>query len=1387
MRNSILCASLNSYLYGYLKNVKDIGIPKYNQYAGNKITTINTIVKEYVNRHPEYACLMECKYPKVRDPNGVLKGGAGTIEKLNKIYNAVKSVEPAKVQVERNETEQLNQLLDKIEEKLQSVHVNPDGTKQSSLLPSNAIVDAGLVQSTIDIIKAGLVNLDTIDVTKDLGKIPTKLLSSVNYTEIKIQDIVEKFESKLNKIINDTSKDDTKMQTDLEQLKSEIAKETVSVVAKNEELIKAITSLNETIQEIVNSLEYQFNQDEIKIVPEFDDFLNEMNGISEISGLITNVRKMKSDGNSLSACIEFFNSEILPFIQIVRNKTKYKEFNKYYDGINNMRINNMFFAREGVINTSMLRDLITQDGDIKMIEKDFNKSILEFPQSLIKDTDGSSLDAAQTKEPEKSPSVAALISKIQKPKVGGANGEKNIRDMLDKNSELLSNLFKYNQSIKKYNDMVEKHRTLLIHYLMHNIFLVMIATNQLLVSGYVVHEYIQRGTISLYNRILKNMAEDMKTEPEKPQNKYLLRYHKFTIMKLSSFAEKIMNHLNTIKSNKMRECKYKTCDASGPDFDKCGIIRKICLKDDVIDINECTGITRELFLLLNHFKGIMMQYNAISGNKITVYARINDLGQQMPPSSPESCRELMYLSMFDKNAQVGQCGVQKDTLGGPIDVQNLEIHPEVCESLETIGINPKQFTELDKNIKFTEVFDPTQFPTSSEISKYMTIDTLLSQGNGIGMMTYGYSGTGKSFTLFGSASTNVAGILQTTLNDVNGLKDVKFRLIEIYGYGMPYPDYWKSGQDKISHWIYNYKSQTGGPEGLDFNDVEVIPATEFADFMDCKNKYAGDTTYCTIQENLVSEVFKKFEKFVNKVDKERETKKRIRDTPNNPVSSRSVVIYDFQLSVFDKKEPVPFLIIDLPGREEIVQTYVEPYLTNPVILNILGYNETRIKELKLILGIAALNPLGLSVFASEIIMKELIKFVNEQKDDVKRQEAIKNIIGERKDSFNIKQGKDPKASFGVWVAGIRKKNSNKTVTEITTPFKGVNVSGDFNLEDEFVNLHGYKLGQWFEINSTGKSIEFVLKPNAESSFYTSPEQFKMVLGTHLMNRIIMSQRFDLLERIIIQVCNENINNVIRNKIAKMSETEIRGILNKLVSINYKSSYWYSNSKSIDELITQHNNKNDNKLMEILGYNYYLTPYEGIYINENIIGLIKYLATKKQLGNSMDSKQIEEVDKKVGATICEQNKSLVFSYQQKVVRVWAMKDGGITDQTIKKFFNFPEKDIITTNGKCISKISSELPLRLFKNTEKLEMNYAGNILDATYNKLKESYKSDYIFNFKNPLITKILNPYMKKLFGYNVLYLLANYKDETKRESRCHHQYKLLQNTTDFIASIAGKK
>lgn len=1347
------------YFKEYLKWLQIYGLPYYENYILQYRKYLDNIVRKYVIRHPSCEELKFYKYPYYHNLYG------GQIEKLNKIYNAILSVDTEKVKETKDDVVELNRLMEELERKITSLSEIEKRKYSQSVAGYNETI-----QSIINHLKVGIKNLNEISVINEVINIPQPEPALINYTPLNINEIIADFMKKLQKIEKDRKKDVTLFNEEISSLTNEISIKIAEIIEKNIELEKVINEIIIKIKEIKDETNFTLNKDDISIIPEFDDFLNycyetiKNDKVKQIFLKFYEIAHKKD--MILSETVDNFNNEILPYCQIVRNETKYKNFLKYYDGINSNRINNLFFTRDKIVNISMIKDLIIKDSPTIKIpdnEKDIYKLFLEFPEQK------------QEKHKIDEQPIQSVTKIVQKMSQSG--GVFDIKDSLSQDSKLMQQLIKYNSNVDLYNKKVVEYNELVMEQFMHTVFLIMVATNQTLISGYVIYNYIQRGTLSLYKRILVNMKKDIEKNPQTPQNIYLLKYHKMTIYKLYNFVSKIVDYLNKIKGERVHS-------------DVCKTNKEKCMKDDIVDINNCVGETANRFLLLNHFKEILMQYNALYSSKVTIYARINNLGDVMNPSDKQMCDVITYLSGFDiisrKEAECQHMIGKKenkeseeDISDNFVDVYDMFVNLYSCKKIQSIDAIPK--------IKFTEVFDSTQYPTSSDISKYMTVETLLSQGRGIAMMTYGYSGTGKSFTLFGKSEKNISGILQTALNDIRGLQSIKFRLMELYGMGIPYPHYWKNGLDKINHKLIHY-NVSHGIDGLSFSNTIDISPKDFESYVNEQIPY--NKVYNKIPENMISNIFKKFESFVTLVDLEREKHKRIRDTPNNPVSSRSVVIYDFQLKILGFEETIPFLIIDLPGREEIVQTYVEQYLNNNVILELLDINKKSdyYKKINLILGLASINPLGLAVFEPKII-----------KDTIMKSNSRDELIGKMRSTFFIKKPCElDKKGITNYENSLKLLKSNPNNKFIGNEKDGYNVEGDFSLLEEIINPKGTPLSVWFKLSGNGNKMKFEHTEHLTGFGYRTPEQLECILSVHLMNRIIMKNRFDLLEIIVKDICDRYINNIVHKKILNMNNQTLQQFCEKIKITNFKSLYW---TKYFEENeTTQWKRPSDEQLKEIFEYNYYLTPYEGIYINENIIGLIKYLAktskiTAQTKTQEEEKEENDKAEKFVKDIICEQDQTLTFSYQQKVVRVWTMtaqqlgdvKEDIIDNDKIRQFFNFPNPEKEKRKStKCVFEDYGEIPERFIIIDQNKKIKYDYSKFDNMYNKLIKSYHSDYIFNFNKPIITDILDKYISQIFDYKVLYLLANDKEQVKRERRCLHQYKLLQNTIDFIESIVGK-
>ena len=159
----------------------------------------------------------------------------------------------------------------------------------------------------------------------------------------------------------------------------------------------------------------------------------------------------------------------------------------------------------------------------------------------------------------------------------------------------------------------------------------------------------------------------------------------------------------------------------------------------------------------------------------------------------------------------------------------------------------------------------------------------------------------------------------------------------------------------------------------------------------------------------------------------------------------------------------------------------------------------------------------------------------------------------------------------------------------------------------------------------------------------------------------------------------------------------------------------------------------------------MAPFEGIFINETIMGLIKSLASLV-LGKNDNYIQSNLMQ--------EQDKSLGFAAKKTEIR-----------NTNIKLYNVNE------------------PL----NYENINRN--DKVLEDMFISNRTSYSSQKVFNYEHPSIGPIIKMYISKRFvgqiplnpvsDFKMFYLFSN----TQMGKKCMHQWKLVNNTLSFINAI----
>jgi len=277
---------------------------------------------------------------------------------------------------------------------------------------------------------------------------------------------------------------------------------------------------------------------------------------------------------------------------------------------------------------------------------------------------------------------------------------------------------------------------------------------------------------------------------------------------------------------------------------------------------------------------------------------------------------------------------QRKLLKKAIEKQQLEKEKNI--TVEVISTDTKiscNYQVIEPIQRFDEVFYNPAY-TNQIISRYMLLDTSLRYGKDLYMITYGYSGTGKSFTLFGNGKER--GLLQSTLfNLLDKIESLTLTITDIYGFGTQYSDSWKN----------------------------VKPTQKYIKLRKLDDNYTfdefSDKKESTKIMNKDIKLLDDFDKTIDSIDKERRKDGMIKRTINNPISSRSKIIYKFDFTFKDQTN-AKMIIDDSPGAENILESFLKKPIKNG-IYNISQNFPNVSKYRECLLYAALINPLYLAL------------------------------------------------------------------------------------------------------------------------------------------------------------------------------------------------------------------------------------------------------------------------------------------------------------------------------------------------------------------------------------------------------------------------------------------
>ena len=224
----------------------------------------------------------------------------------------------------------------------------------------------------------------------------------------------------------------------------------------------------------------------------------------------------------------------------------------------------------------------------------------------------------------------------------------------------------------------------------------------------------------------------------------------------------------------------------------------------------------------------------------------------------------------------------------------------------------------NKPINFNKIFERT---SNDVMSSYVSISNLIDNLEGVMLFTFGYSGVGKSFTLFGG--NGKLGLLQSIVNSIKGINEIDVKIYEMYGLGFYNKNYWEDGNKVYNKYIGYTWNKNKIDEGYVLDEFNALNDSQYT--LKLKNNNGDDN---------ISEFFLELGEITEQIENKRRTGftipnsddviKTIKPTLNNPDSSRSILVYEFYIYKDlgeNNKVKVPFVVIDLPGKELIINSY----------------------------------------------------------------------------------------------------------------------------------------------------------------------------------------------------------------------------------------------------------------------------------------------------------------------------------------------------------------------------------------------------------------------------------------------------------------------------------
>lgn len=967
------------------------------------------------------------------------------------------------------------------------------------------------------------------------------------------------------------------------------------------------------------------------------------------------------------------------------------------------------------------------------------------------------------------------------------------------------------------------------------------AIDKLINGEAIVKKFYKRmsfGLVEYYLDVLRTVIQRIdgkRIEDMSPIESYLYRYHYIQLHRCYSLFLWIRNdflpdHQRADEANRRANIPFES------------ILRY------KIEPLKTLGDVNRVFIEFQGLRTYLDDYSAVEMDKVQLHLRINDYANKGYNDSLEALADatgrptnfmMDYAPDSEPYSKLWDTG--KLLFTNPNNGNVLRVNFSLLEQIYTYD-NPgqtrpfdeyysdvyKKMQNLNSGIKFKRIYNTQVYPDSDVISNYMSIAPNILNGKGTVIMTYGYSGTGKSASLFGRPAepsrgimSPSNGILQATLSQFPSV-EIYFRVYEIYGLGVPYNYYWNPETEdlpdcypRFSQAVIHHVVDASNPDAL--NTVDQLVFTNRHDMlsyvMDFANPAPTDANpsnfivqdadtanmggkrgfthyFDDATKRLKGSTFVKIDKghydnfnvFVDEIDKARRkgvtirnllshVAKQIKGTINNRESSRSILVYDFEIrDLLVPDSPfVPFVIYDLPGKEDIYRTYIT---TNETTKTLPEDKANAFRDIKDDVSrerksTYATNPLLIPIFDdnAEVMMGILTQLSNagpgytNAGDPAKlnadyEARIVRNIVDYEVQNFAFR---DTKINGYAYEDNMVKYTIGKLFVD-----DGVGIDTFVALYDPSNYNPAVRVANAYFDLAVQRGIPGVF-PSQSSPADVVNRELRVVISVVVIAFLLKYRLFD----VVVEIINV--------------------IMNPPSGSDVNTDGGWSRSK-------------------IYAF------YEAYYINENVVGLLQYLITEILEKPSSKIKVQYSAKDTMSMTI---NKNWKTANRYRVARnQYAANPSGKIGLNYGMFVNKDLLEIDKTdplNEKDITDFVSAndvQPGGMFANDQTPVVDVIERMANVIAFENKGKYNSNDIFrsgtiecsvddanrliiNPKNavtasalkllpehnsPLLQDFIEPYEQKISFYYVFYVVSNSQTQTKAEE----QVKLLNNSMPFI-------